>query len=251
MTRVSVLPDRPLVLPASAVVPAEAEMTATRELLALVSSGTSGAVLRLYRPVPTVAFGRREVRRAGYPAAVEAARAHGFEPVVRNAGGQAVAYGAGSLVVELLAPDPTPAAGLHDRFTAFADALVTALRSLGVDASTGRLDGEYCPGDHSVVAAGLKLAGTAQRMVARAWLCSASIVVTGADPLRSVLVDVNRHLEFDWRPATLGAVTDLRPEVTVPDVEAAVSHALGGQVPGVAESAGAGPAGAGSVGDVL
>lgn len=228
MTRVSVLPERPPTRLDPAGASAEAEMAATRDLLAQVSAGAHGSVLRLYRPVPTVAFGRREVHRPGYPDAVDAARAHGFEPVVRNAGGQAVAYGAGSLVVELLAPDPAPVAGLHDRFTAFAGALVRALRPLGVDAATGRLDGEYCPGDHSVVAAGLKLAGTAQRMVARAWLCSASIVVTGADPLRAVLVDVNRHLEFDWRPTTLGAVTDLAPQVTLPEVEAAVVDALGG-----------------------
>jgi octanoyl-[GcvH]:protein N-octanoyltransferase len=229
MTRTAVLPDHPPVrIGAPAAISAEAEMTATRDLLASVSAGLTGPVLRLYRPVPTVAFGRREVHRSGYPAAVEAARAHGFEPVVRNAGGQAVAYGDGSLVVELLAPDPAPAAGLHDRFTAFAGALVAALRSLGVDASTGRLDGEYCPGDHSVVAGGLKLAGTAQRMVARAWLCSASVVVTGAEPLRAVLVDVNRHLEFGWRPATMGAVTDLNAAVTVAEVETAVVRAFGG-----------------------
>ena len=212
-------------------------MGRSRELLRLVAAGEHDPVLWLYQPPPTVAFGRRETHHAGYPAAVEAARRRGFEPVVRNTGGLAVAYGEWSLVVELIAADPSPPSRLTARFVAFAEALAAALRSLGVAAAVGRLDGEYCPGDYSVLGgvigsdAGtgrVKLAGTAQRLVARAWLCSASIVVAGAEPLRQVLGEVYRELEFDWRPETLGAVEDLVPSVTMTGVEAAVVETLGG-----------------------
>ena len=210
------------------------DMTATRELLRSVASGRSGPALRVFIPAPTLAFGRRETHRAGYRAAEAATRRHGFEPVVRNTGGLAVAYHEGSLVTELLAADPSPPARLTERFVAFAGALAGALRSLGVPASVGRLDGEYCPGDHSVLAgrgdpgAGwVKLAGTAQRLVAGAWLCSASVVVTGAAPLRDVLTEVYGELGFAWRPATLGAAEDLVPSVTMAQVQHAVIDAFG------------------------
>jgi octanoyl-[GcvH]:protein N-octanoyltransferase len=205
------------------------DMDATRELLRLVARGEHGPALRLYRPRPTVAFGRRETHHRGYSAATAAAGLHGFEPVVRNTGGRAVAYGDGCLIVELIAPDPSPPARLTARFAAFGGALATALRSLGVDATVGGLEGEFCPGDFSIIGAGsIKLAGTAQRLVAGAWLCSASITVSGAAPLRKVLVDVYRELEFGWRPETLGSVTDLVPSLTMTDVEDAVIPALGG-----------------------
>jgi hypothetical protein len=50
----------------------------------------------------------------------------------------------------------------------------------------------------------------------------------GAAPLRKVLVDVYRELEFGWRPETLGSVTDLVPSLTMTDVEDAVVPAFGG-----------------------
>lgn len=203
-------------------------MAATRELLARVGRGDHPPALRVYQPGPTVAFSRRETRHTGYPAAVAAAGRHGFEAVVRNTGGQAVVYGPGSLVVELIAPDPSPADRLRARFAAFAAALASALRAVGVDAGVGRLDGEFCPGDFSVRGSGrVKLAGTAQRLVAKAWLCSASIVVRDAAPLRAVLVEVYRGLEVEWRPETLAAVEDLVAGATVDEVLAAVSSTLG------------------------
>jgi octanoyl-[GcvH]:protein N-octanoyltransferase len=223
----AVLPDSVVVLPGGC----GDDMGATRELLRLVARGEHGPALRLYQPRPTVAFGRRETHHRGYPAATAAAGLHGFEPVVRNTGGRAVAYDDGCLIVELIAPDPSPPARLTARFAAFSDALAAALRSIGVDAAVGRLDGEFCPGDFSVIGAGsIKLAGTAQRLVAGAWLCSASITVSGAAPLRNVLVDVYRELEFGWRPETLGSVTDLVPSLTMTDVENAVIPALGGTI---------------------
>jgi len=220
-----VLPDRVVVLPGGY----GNDMDATRELLRVVARGEHGPALRVYKPRPTGAVGRRETHQRGYPAATAAAGLHGCASVVRNTGGRAVAYGDGCLIVELIAPDPSPPSRLTARFAAFGGALAAALRSLGVDATIGRLDGEFCPGDHSVIGAGsIKLAGTAQRLVAGAWLCSASITVSGAAPLRKVLVDVYRELEFGWRPETLGSVTDLVPSLTTTDVEDALVPALGG-----------------------
>src|SRR4051794_41791294 len=65
-------------------------------------------LLRVSRPAPTVGFGRLDRIRPGFGDAVLAARAHGFEPVLRAPGGHAAAYHHGSVVLELGGRDAGP-----------------------------------------------------------------------------------------------------------------------------------------------
>jgi octanoyl-[GcvH]:protein N-octanoyltransferase len=190
--------------------------------------GEGDAVLRLYRPAPTVAFGRLDALRPGFGAAVEAARAHGFEPVLRAPGGHAVAYHEGCLGIDEVLGEPDPIAGMHGRFARSGERLAAALRTLGVDARVGRVPGEFCPGEFTVNARGaVKLVGTAQRVVRHASLLAASLAVTDTDRLRDVLVDVYRALELDWDPATVGGVADEVSGADVDAVERAVLDAYG------------------------
>lgn len=177
-------------------------------LLARAQADVTGpAVLRLAWPRPTLAFSRLDTLGPGWPAAREAARAHGFEPVVRQRGGRAAAYHEGCLLLDLVSPDADPRTGIRPRYEAGAAVLVGALAGLGVDARVGAVPGEYCPGDFSVNAGGrVKLAGTAQRVVRGAWLFSSMLVVRGADRLRAVLDDVHAHLGLEWDPASVGSV---------------------------------------------
>ena len=181
---------------------------------------------RRYRPGPTVAFGRVDTFRPGFAAAVEIARRHGFEPVVRAPGGRAAAYHERSVVLELAVADPEPRAGIGDRFVAMADLVVEALRGLGVAAVPGELPGEYCPGRFSVLAGGTKLGGTAQRVIAGGAMTGIAIIVEDGARVRSVLEEVSGALEYAFDPATAGSVADVVPGVTVVDVERALERAL-------------------------
>jgi lipoate-protein ligase A len=202
------------------------EVAVAHALVERVSAGALGAVLRLYRPTPTLAFGRLDALRPGFLAAAAAAREHGFEPVVRAPGGHAVAYHEGCLGIDELLPEADPIAGMQERFSRSSDVLAAALRALGVDARIGRVPGEFCPGEFTVNARGaVKLVGTAQRVVRHASLLAASVAVRDADALRHVLADVYRALELDWDPATAGGVADEVAGVTVDDVERAVLDA--------------------------
>jgi lipoate-protein ligase A len=199
-----------------------------RELLRAVAGGARGPVLRLDRPAPTVAFGRLDKLRPGYADALEAARAHGFAVLEREPGGRAAAYGPGCLVVEAYGAGADAMTGMHERFQAGAAAFAAALESLGVDARVGEVPGAYCPGEFSVNARGaVKLVGTAQRVMRGAWLLAAVVVVDDAASLRAVLTDVYRALAVPWDPATVGAVAEEAPGVTVAAVEAAVVGRLG------------------------
>ena len=205
--------------------PPALEVAISHALVERVGERALGPVLRIYRPAPTLAFGRVDALRPGFPAAAEAARARGFEPVVRAPGGHAVAYHGGCLVVDEVLPHDDPIAGLQERFRRSAETLAGALREVGVDSRVGRIAGEFCPGEYTVNARGaVKLVGSAQRVIRRASLLAASIAVTDAAALRAVLEDVYAALELDWDPATAGGVADEVP-VTVEDVERAIVDA--------------------------
>jgi lipoate-protein ligase A len=196
-------------------------------LLEEVARGLRPALLRARVPPPTVAFGRIDTLAPGYAAAVTAARRHGFEPVVRAAGGRAVAYHEGCLVVEEFAREPRPADALQDRFRDRGERLARALRSLGVDAHVGEVPGECCRGRHSVNARhAVKLAGTAQRVVPGGWLFGTVLTIDGAAALGSVLEEVYAHLGLAMDPRTVGSVADELPGCTTEEVRGAVSAAF-------------------------
>ncbi|HCN21797.1 MAG TPA: lipoate--protein ligase, partial [Arthrobacter bacterium] len=168
-------------------------------------------------------------------AAAQACREHGFEPLVRKAGGRAAAYHEGTLVVDHVMPHADAIAGSKDRFSFFGELLAQALRTVGVQAAVGEIPGEYCPGEFSVygtdpadAARRIKLIGTAQRVVSGGWLFSSVIVVENSAPIRSVLTDSYAALGLDWDPATAGAANDLVPGLTVQDVQDAVIAAYAG-----------------------
>ncbi|WP_334122586.1 lipoate--protein ligase family protein [Glutamicibacter sp.] len=193
------------------------------QLLREIQSGQRGPSLRLYRPDRTLAFGQRDVRLAGYEAAREEATQLGFAPLVRKAGGRAAAYHRGTLIVDHLEPEPEAVMGQRRRFEVFAEVYAKAFRRLGVDAQVGPIPGEYCPGDHSIHGLPtvdsprnypVKLVGTAQRVVAGAWLFSSVFVIEDSEPLRQVLDAVYRAMEVPMDPTTVGAANDLVGTVT-------------------------------------
>ncbi len=203
------------------------ELAISHALLKRVAARELPTTLRIYRPEPAVAFGKLDTLRPGYRAALDASRAHGYEPVLRLPGGHAAAYNRESLCVDVVWALDDPIPGTHDRFAIEGERLAGALRTLGVDARVGEVPGEYCPGAYSVNARGrVKLIGTAQRVVRGAALLGASIVVGDGPGVRAVLDDVYAALEFAWDASTAGAV-DEEISTTVEAVEAAVAAAYG------------------------
>ncbi len=208
------IPDRPAVDAALAAV--------------LLERAQEEPLLRISRPAPTVGFGRLDRIRPGFGAAVVAARAHGFEPVLRQPGGHAAAYHHGSVVLEVVGAAADPVAGMRDRFGWAAETIARALCACGVDARVGAVPGEYCAGEFSVNGGGrVKLAGIAQRVVRRAWMVGAEVVVEDGEPIRRVLGDVYAALGLEVDVATAAAVEELAPGVTVDDVERALVEAFG------------------------
>jgi len=205
------------------------ELAVAHAMVRRAGAGTTGEVLRIYRPsAPVAVFGRRDTRLPGFAAAAEAAAAAGFQPLVRATGGRAVAYTSNAIVVDHVAHEPD-AMGAHDlRFERFGALFAEALEKLGVDARVGAVPGEYCPGAHSVNARGtVKLVGTAQRVIKNAWLFSSLVVVGDEDRLRPVLADVYGHLGLPFDEASVGSLAGEAPGVDVDDVERVLVEAFG------------------------
>ncbi len=199
------------------------ELALATALLHEVAAGRRGPVIRVYRPQPTVAFGRRDSFLDGFGDAADAARDHGFTPVIRSAGGRAAAYHDECLVIDEIVGSGNAMADVDARFEAEADSQALALRGLGIDARVGEVPGEYCPGRFSVNARGaVKLIGAAQRIIGGAWLFSAVVVVGGGAAIRSVLEDVYGALGLDWDPATAGSISDERAGTMVEEVRDAL-----------------------------
>ncbi len=197
-----------------------------------VAAADGSAALRLYRPQPTVAFSSRDCLSPGIGAAVRAARSAGFVPVRRGPGGRATAYHPGCMGIDLVSAAPRGAIGIRDRFVDISASIGAALRAVGVPAVVGEVPGEYCPGEFSLHDGnGHKLVGTAQRVIPGGWLVSSMVVVTAADQVRDVLVEVYRHLGLELDPSTVGAASDAvlsgRRQVSVDAVEDALLAAFG------------------------
>jgi octanoyl-[GcvH]:protein N-octanoyltransferase len=199
------------------------ELSFAGALLDAVAHGRAAPTVRVYRPLPTVAFGRQDRFADGFATAAAAAESHGFTPVLRAPGGHAAAYDEDSIVIDEVMPASDSIVGIHERFAERADRQAQALRRLGIEAEVGRVPGEYCPGDFTVNAAGTKkLIGTAQRIVRGGWLFSTVVIVDGSARIRAVLKDVYAALGLDWDPRTVGAVRDEAPAVRIDEVEQAL-----------------------------
>jgi len=195
----------------------------SRALLDRVASGAAPETFRLYRPDDVLAFSAVDAAGDGFEAAVAAARAAGFAPALRLAGGRAAVFHTETLAFAWTIPAPESRDGIHARFAEVAELIAAALRRLGVDARIGEVPGEYCPGAWSVNARGArKLMGVGQRVIRGAAHVGGVIVVRDAARVRAALEPVYAAMGVAWEPDTAGAVED---EVRAATREA-VAHAL-------------------------
>jgi octanoyl-[GcvH]:protein N-octanoyltransferase len=195
--------------------PGPLDVAISHSILSAVSGGQLGPTLRLHVPGAMVAFGRADRVTPGYPAAVRAARAHGFSAVERLAGGRAAVFHESTIAFSLALPETEPKTGIQQRFELISGIMVEAFVSLGVDARVGEVRGEYCPGQWSVNVGGkVKVMGVGQRLVRKAAHIGGVVVVDDGERIRDVLIPVYRALGLDWDPRTAGSLADRSPGLT-------------------------------------
>lgn len=203
------------------------DVAVSHSILRAVARGELSDVFRLHVPGSVLAFGRSDRSTPGYPSAVRAAKAHGFEPVERLAGGKAAVFHKHTLAFSWATADPEPMTGITERFEMISSLLAEAFQSLGVDARVGAIPGEYCPGEWSISVAGrVKVMGVGQRLMKGAAHVGGVIVVDQGYRIRHVLVPVYRALGIDWDPRTAGSLADRSPGLDTGIVSAAVLQTM-------------------------
>lgn len=204
----------------------------------LLDEASAGGVetLRLAVPGRAVAFGKQDATMRGFADAVAAARVAGYPAIVRMAGGRAAVFHEGTVAMSWTMPDQDPIAGIRRRFAAAARLVVDTLCDLGIDAEVGELPGEYCPGEFSVHAGSVKVAGLGQRLTRSAAHVGGVIVVRDADAVRDTLIPIYDALGFDWDPTTAGALDGTAPGLRPNDVVDAIVGRLARDVDVVSTS---------------
>lgn len=206
------------------------DLDLSRLLLGAVADGDLPRLVRSYRPLPTVAYSRRETHLPGFHRAVAACAASGYRPAIRPTGGRAVAYDERSVVIDVVEPVAALHAGHRAAFETVSSAIAGSLVELGVQASVGPVPGEYCPGEFSVGARGVvKLVGIAQRAVRGARLISAVTAVQASAAAAELLAEVYRELDFAWDPGTVGSVEEERGATEPGDLADRIATALGAE----------------------
>lgn len=187
-----------------------------------VASGRRGPTALTWNSSRYVAPTSREKRLPGFGRAAEIAEDSEFPVLIRNSGGGAVAANRGSTSFSLTFPVEDLRHGLYERYAEGVDLISSALRSLGVAAEPGEVEGEFCPGAYSIRSGGergVKHAGLAQRVKKRAARLEALILVSNTADLVPVLERFHKALGLPFRPDSVG---DL--DATVPQVVEALSE---------------------------
>ena len=172
-----------------------------------VASGERGPTALMWTSSRYVGVTRPETRLPGFEKAIRAATDLGFPVLVRSSGGGAVAANEGSISFSLTFPVEDLRQGLYERYAEGVELIAAALRRTGVEAEVGAVEGEFCPGAHSVRSGGpwgVKHAGLAQRVTRRAARLEALIMVSETGELVPLLQRFYDALDLPFRSESVG-----------------------------------------------
>ena len=203
-----------------------------------VASGERGPTALMWTSASYVGATRPETRLPGFEKAVRAVTDLGFPVLIRNSGGGAVAANGGSISFSLTFPVEDLRQRLYDRYLEGIEFIAAALRRIGVDAEGGEVEGEFCPGAHSVRSGGplgVKHAGLAQRVTRRAARLEALILVSETEELVPVLERFYGALNLPFRSESVGDLPADVPSV-MEALSAGVRERYGGEERQLGES---------------
>jgi lipoate-protein ligase A len=162
--------------------------------------------VRVWRPSPQVAFGRRDTVSSSYDKARGVASDAGYATTVRNVGGRAVVHAGETVAFAVAAPVEDPRVGLRDRYEDAVCATREALESAGVETWCGEPEPSFCPGEASLRTDGGKVAGIAQRVTREAALVSGVVTVGNVGETARLLSSVYGALGVPFDPSTVAGV---------------------------------------------
>ncbi|MBC5635594.1 lipoate--protein ligase family protein [Ornithinibacillus sp. BX22] len=129
-----------------------------------VSLAKSPPSMRLWVHPKTIVLGIPDARLPYVDEGVKLLRSHGYQVIVRNSGGLAVALDEGVLNLSLVLPG-VKHLSIHECYEAMVSFIQYMLRDITNEIEAYEISESYCPGDYDLSINGKKFAGISQRRV--------------------------------------------------------------------------------------
>lgn len=135
-------------------------------LLKEVANGKRAATCRIWETKQCLVVTRKETRFPRYETAARTLNKMGWPVIVRNSGGTTVPLHPGILNLSLIFPQHNlDAYSLDDIYMALCEPIKQALNTIGINTEYGETPGSYCDGRFNLNVDGLKITGTAQKIM--------------------------------------------------------------------------------------
>lgn len=136
------------------------------QLLKEVASGKRSPIFRLWETTQCLVVTGKETRFPHFDKAAAMLADEGWPVIVRNSGGTSVPLHPGILNLSMIFPQhPDDPYSLDDIYMALCEPIMLALESIGLKADYGETPGSYCDGRFNLNIGGLKVTGTAQKIM--------------------------------------------------------------------------------------
>lgn len=164
-----------------------------------IAAGKRCAVARIWENPQCLVVTRRETRFPQFDDACAQLAGKGWPVLVRESGGTCVPHQPGILHFSLIYPQATPRSKrLDDAYEALCEPIRRALIKLGLTPEYGETEGSYCDGNFNININGLKITGTAQRIVGAPANCENESVKSAVLAQAMIVVDADAEAGTEW-----------------------------------------------------
>lgn len=201
-----------------------------------VGSGIMPITFRMWVHDKTVVLGVPDSRLPYFESGVRTMKSKGYNVVIRNSGGLAVALDSGVLNVSIILAN-NQGISIHNGYDLMVDFIELLLKDYTSDIKAYEIIGSYCPGEYDLSINGVKFAGISQRRVRNGVAVQIYLDIEGNSQQRAMLIrefyqigkqDEPTKLVYpEVNPAVMGSLNELlNTDFTVPGFIAHIEETL-------------------------
>lgn len=201
-----------------------------------VSEQSSPPILRLWSHPATVVLGIPDTRLPFLDEGAQLLVDHGYDVIVRNSGGLAVALDEGVLNMSLILPN-VKRLSIEDGYETMYRFVKQMLQDVTTHIKAYEIVGSYCPGDYDLSIGGIKFAGISQRRIKDGAAIQIYLDVEGKSKERAqhirTFYEISRRQEetsFTYptvNPNVLGSLSQiLNKHIRIEDIKARALRTL-------------------------
>ncbi|MYL40940.1 lipoate--protein ligase family protein [Virgibacillus salexigens] len=201
-----------------------------------ISNKFSPSTLRLWVHENTIVLGIPDAKLPYIDEGIQLLKKAGFQVIIRNSGGLAVALDDGVLNISLILPGVKDLS-IHEGYEAMVSFVKHILKDLTDQIEAYEIINSYCPGEYDLSIKGKKFAGISQRRVKNGVAVQIYLDIEGNSYKRATLIKnfyetskKGESTKFSYPsvdPNVMASLSDLlRTKLTVKDIKERITQAL-------------------------